>query len=155
MPNKRNMNSFRGLFKNKQSKASTKKESMPSFSSLSDVMGFEDDYDSSTSSKICKRNSICLNGLNTISTASSSDCGAGKNAPKKKTLFRSSSSSISTNSSSRAPDHRPLVGGFAAAAYEAARADFYAKQGIEANGHESSKSRIRSYLRGDSNTSFQ
>lgn len=28
------------------------------------------------------------------------------------------------------PEHRPLVGGFAAAAYEASRADFYKKQGI-------------------------
>jgi len=33
------------------------------------------------------------------------------------------------------PDHRPLVGGFAAAAYEAARVDYYKKQGILPRGH--------------------
>ncbi|KAL3791561.1 hypothetical protein ACHAW5_000864 [Stephanodiscus triporus] len=29
------------------------------------------------------------------------------------------------------PEHRPLVGGFVAAAYEAARVDYYKKRGIE------------------------
>eukprot|EP01082_Thalassiosira_pseudonana_P000602 g1422.t1 g1422 contig10:2057992-2058512(+) len=34
------------------------------------------------------------------------------------------------------PDHRPLVGGFSAAAYEAARVDHYKKQGKEVRGHQ-------------------
>jgi len=33
------------------------------------------------------------------------------------------------------PEHRPLVGGFAAAAYEAARVDYYKKQGKDVRGH--------------------
>ena len=153
MPNSGTMISFRGLFKNKSSKAS-KKGGMPSFSDSTDGMGFEDDFDFSTSSKFSKRDSICLNGLNAISIAGSSDSVSGKKVSKKKTLLRSSSSSISTKSSG-GPDHRPLVGGFAAAAYEAARADFYKQQGIEANGHESNKSKLRSYLMSNGNTSFQ
>ena len=33
------------------------------------------------------------------------------------------------------PEHRPLVGGFAAAAYEAARVDYYKKLGKDVRGH--------------------
>lgn len=39
------------------------------------------------------------------------------------------------------PDHRPLVGGFAAAAYEAARVDYYKKQGKDVRGHHAPKPR--------------
>jgi len=41
------------------------------------------------------------------------------------------------------PEHRPLVGGFAAAAYEAARVDHYKKQGMEVRGHNAPKPRSR------------
>jgi len=34
------------------------------------------------------------------------------------------------------PEHRPLVGGFAAAAYEAARVDYYKKRGMNVRGHQ-------------------
>ena len=44
------------------------------------------------------------------------------------------------------PEHRPLVGGFAAAAYEAARVDYYKQRGMNVNGHHPSRP-PRSYPR--------
>jgi hypothetical protein len=42
---------------------------------------------------------------------------------------------VSNPKASGGPEHRPLVGGFAAAAYEAARVDHYKKMGKEVRGH--------------------
>lgn len=42
---------------------------------------------------------------------------------------------VSNPTASGGPDHRPLVGGCAAAAYEAARVDYYNKQGKDVRGH--------------------
>lgn len=48
---------------------------------------------------------------------------------------------LSNPKASGGPDHRPLVGGFAAAAYEAARVDYYKKQGKGVRGHGTPKPR--------------
>ncbi|KAL9181428.1 hypothetical protein ACHAXT_010233 [Thalassiosira profunda] len=45
------------------------------------------------------------------------------------------------------PEHRPLVGGFAAAAYEAARVDYYKKRGKEVRGHQAPNPRPDNYPR--------
>ena len=47
----------------------------------------------------------------------------------------SSQPSKTNRNSTGGPEHRPLVGGFAAAAYEAARLDHYKKKGKLVNGH--------------------
>jgi len=47
----------------------------------------------------------------------------------------SSQPSKTNPNSTGGPEHRPLVGGFAAAAYEAARLDHYKKRGKLVNGH--------------------
>ena len=47
----------------------------------------------------------------------------------------SSQPSKTNPNSTGGPEHRPLVGGFAAAAYEAARLDHYKKKGKLVNGH--------------------
>mmetsp|Transcript_41122 Transcript_41122/g.70387 ORF Transcript_41122/g.70387 Transcript_41122/m.70387 type:complete len:224 (+) Transcript_41122:168-839(+) len=48
---------------------------------------------------------------------------------------------LSNPKASGGPDHRPLVGGFAAAAYEAARVDYYKKHGMDVRGHNAPKPR--------------
>lgn len=144
------MNSFRGLFKNKKSSkvSSSKNNTMLSFPGSSAIMGFEDDFDfdSSTSGKSKQRNSICLQGVDLSGLADyDSDQDTPSKAPPKR-----SSSNISNPRASGGPEHRPLVGGFAAAAYEAARVDYYKKQGMKVKGHdkfeETNRSKLRSML---------
>ena len=49
--------------------------------------------------------------------------------------MKSAMSTRANSENTGGPGHRPLVGGFAAAAYEAARLDHYKKKGKPVNGH--------------------
>lgn len=57
------------------------------------------------------------------------------NNNQKKVPSPPSQPQVSNPKASGGPEHRPLVGGFAAAAYEAARVDYYKKQGMNVKGH--------------------
>lgn len=98
-----------------------------------------------------QRNSISINPMCMRSTLneladlvdSDDEDDGGKAQPIKKapapTQLRRNSlvapTPISNRQASGGPDHRPLVGGFAAAAYEAARVDHYKQQGVGVRGH--------------------
>jgi hypothetical protein len=135
-------NSFKGLFKNKSNKISTKKDCMLGFPGSSAIMGFEDDFESPPIGKAKQRNSICLNGANLLAGLSDYDSDAdliqNKDAHHASSTNNNTSNPSNPNSSG-GPEHRPLVGGFAAAAYEAARVDYYKKQGLKVNGHDNAE----------------
>jgi hypothetical protein len=131
------MNSFKEQLKNKSTKSSSsKKGCMLNFPGSSAIMGFEDDFDFdvSTSNKAKQRNSICLSNVN---LAGLSDYDSDNGTLPSKQPPKRSSSKVSNSNASGGPEHRPLVGGFAAAAYEAARVDYYKKKGMKVNGHDS------------------
>lgn len=92
---------------------------------------------SSSSGKAKQRNSVSLNpmamrsALAGLSDMEDSDDEGGM--PKKKVQ---APPPPQNPKASGGPDHRPLVGGFAAAAYEAARVDYYKKQGTDCRGHQ-------------------
>ncbi len=83
------------------------------------------------STKAKQRNSVSLNSMMPNALASlqdlvdsESDDEEPKSAP---------APHVPNLKASGGPEHRPLVGGFAAAAYEAARVDYYKKQGMSVN----------------------
>ena len=88
--------------------------------------------------KAKQRNSISLNptalqalaGLDVSDYDDSDDEKAPKKSPPAPVPDRNPNPKASGG-----PEHRPLVGGFAAAAYEAARVDHYKKQGKDVRGH--------------------
>jgi len=132
------MMSLKGLLKNKSDKVSSSKKnsvlSSASFPGSSAVLGFDDDYESPPSSppgKARQRNSIAL-GRGSTSFMGLSDYDSEDDVPK---------ASIINPKSSGGPEHRPLVGGFAVSAYEAARADYYRKQGIHVKGHDDERAK--------------
>lgn len=92
----------------------------------------------SSSGKSKQRNSISLNPMATRSALAGlldmedSDEKGEDEKPAKKDQ---APSPPQNPKASGGPDHRPLVGGFAAAAYEAARVDYYKKQGTDCKGH--------------------
>lgn len=90
------MTSFKGLFKNNKSNntSSAKNKWMPSFIGSSAMVGFEDNYDSSTSGKSKQRNSVCLQGIG-MSGLGLADYDSDQDSPRKKPPKRSSSSNSS------------------------------------------------------------
>ncbi len=105
--------------------------------------------------KAKQRNSISLNpmamrgalaGLADLvdSDDDDDDEGNGANANKQKAPLPPSQPA--NPKASGGPDHRPLVGGFAAAAYEAARVDYYKKQGLDVRGHQPKPPRAQYHL---------
>mmetsp|Transcript_16016 Transcript_16016/g.33869 ORF Transcript_16016/g.33869 Transcript_16016/m.33869 type:complete len:209 (+) Transcript_16016:161-787(+) len=103
----------------------------------------------SSSGKAKQRNSVSVNplfmrsaiaGLADLvdSDSDDDDDDCHKHAKKNKRPFPPPASNPKA---SGGPEHRPLVGGFAAAAYEAARVDYYNKQGLSVRGHNTSRPR--------------
>lgn len=97
------------------------------------------------STKAKQRNSVSLNSMMPNALASlqdlvdsESDDEEPKSAP---------APHVPNLKASGGPEHRPLVGGFAAAAYEAARVDYYKKQGMSVNGHKRPSRPPRSHPR--------
>jgi hypothetical protein len=93
-----------------------------------------------------QRNSVSLNLMavrNALAGLIDSDGDDGDDIGDTKPIKEESK--VCTNpSASGGPEHRPLVGGFAAAAYEAARVDYYKKRGIEhVRGHPQAYHRCR------------
>lgn len=90
------------------------------------------------SGKAKQRNSVSLNPMAMMSALAGldlNDSDDDEKAPSPQPLLNPKASG--------GPEHRPLVGGFAAAAYEAARVDHYKKQGMNVKGHNPPKPRSR------------
>lgn len=115
------------------------------------TLGSESDLKSPSLGKARQRNSISLNVAGTSLLAGLAVYDSDDDDGNTNVVANKSSSSIpvvvSNPKASGGPQHRPLVGGFAAAAYEAARVDYYKKQGMQVTGHDNvqikSKSRGR------------
>lgn len=113
-------------------------------STSSQVMGGYDGGTWSSYGKAKQRNSVSLNPMDMraalagLSDLVDSDDDDDKTVKKEKAP---SPPQVSNPKASGGPDHRPLVGGFAAAAYEASRVDYYKKQGKDVRGHQAPKAR--------------
>lgn len=136
MPNSK-VNSFKGLFKSKSSKSNSSKTlmSFPGSSVILPEMGGGDEFDAAPPGKAKQRNSISLNSVGTSLLAGLSDYDSDEDSTGEANKEQVSPV-VSNPKASGGPQHRPLVGGFAAAAYEASRMDFYKKQGMEVKGHD-------------------
>ena len=96
-----------------------------------------------TVTKAKQRNSVSLNPMAPSALAGLQDL-VDSDSDDEDTSPAQPEPHIPNLKASGGPDHRPLVGGFAAAAYEAARVDFYKKKGVEVKGHRP-KRRPQSY----------
>lgn len=102
---------------------------------------------SSGTGKAKQRNSVSLNPMDMrsalagLSDLDDSDDDDEDNKAQVKKDRAPSPPQVVNPKASGGPDHRPLVGGFAAAAYEAARVDHYKKQGMDVRGHNAPKPR--------------
>ena len=85
-------------------------------------------------------NPIAMGALAGLHDSDLDDSDDDKDGPTEKPV---SPPHVANPKASGGPDHRPLVGGFAAAAYEAARADYYKKQGVEVRIHNPPRPRSR------------
>ncbi len=93
------------------------------------------------SRKTMQRNSISLNGsmMPSNTLAELQDLAGSDNDDEEPPFIPAPH--VPNLKASGGPQHRPLVGGFAAAAYEAARVDYYKKRGVSVRGHQPSKPR--------------
>jgi hypothetical protein len=111
-------------------------------------LGSEGDFTSPSAGKARQRNSISLNVAGTGLLAGLSVYDSDDDDDNTDGVKNASSAPIpavvSNPKASGGPQHRPLVGGFAAAAYEAARVDYYKKQGMEVTGHDNVQIKPRS-----------
>ena len=95
-----------------------------------------------------QRNSVSLNPIamrGALAGLSLDDDDDDKSQKKETTA--PSPQQVPNATASGGPEHRPLVGGFAAAAYEAARVDYYKKQGKDVTGHNPPKPQTQRYPR--------
>eukprot|EP00986_Skeletonema_menzelii_P014285 scaffold9249_cov151-Skeletonema_menzelii.AAC.9 len=86
------------------------------------------------STKAKQRNSVSLNAMPNNALAGLQDLVDSESDDEE--LPSAPAPHVPNLKASGGPEHRPLVGGFAAAAYEAARVDYYKKRGMNVNGHQ-------------------
>ena len=110
---------------------------------MGDATNYSMNEIAATSKKAKQRNSVSINAMMPNALAglqdlvdSDSDGEEPSSAP---------APHVPNLQASGGPEHRPLVGGFAAAAYEAARVDHYKKQGMNVKGHNRPSRPPRSY----------
>ncbi|KAL3795277.1 hypothetical protein HJC23_008362 [Cyclotella cryptica] len=155
-PNSDKISSPDGLIKGNSS-TSTANEGCPVLgvdSSSADVTGSpsgsEGDFKLPSQGKARQRNSISVNAVASSLLAglshydSDDDDGDGNESTGKEASSTPIPVVVSNPKASGGPQHRPLVGGFAAAAYEAARVDYYKKQGMQVTGHDNAQTKSRS-----------